>query len=151
MREREREMRDWDSNHRAVQQSTQYNMMVGSKPWYGPDPLSDSVRRSDQLLRGTSGADQSTQRKRDFTGPLHWSPIATDGIVGLRLKVDWGLSTVTMTYSPTWTLCRFNVCPNTLNANDVFPWSLITNRSTKETVDFIHGVLKQRLVWHWIS
>ena len=57
----------------------------------GPSPLSDSVRRSDQLLRVTKGADQWNQRIRDFSGPLHWFPVATDRIVGPRRKVHRGL------------------------------------------------------------
>ena len=53
-----------------------------------PDPLSDSVQRSDQLLRGTSGADPLNQSMRDFMGPLHWFPVATDRIAGLSLSSE---------------------------------------------------------------
>ena len=38
----------------------------------GPHPRSDSVARSNRLLRETSGADQWNHLKTDFTGPFHW-------------------------------------------------------------------------------
>ena len=48
------------------------------------DQLSDSVSRSDVLLRKTSGADQWNQFKTDLTGPLRWFPVGTDRISWLR-------------------------------------------------------------------
>ena len=54
----------------------------------GSDPLSDSVPRSDQLPRETSGANQRNRVSFDFIGPLHWFPVATDRIVVLSPKVD---------------------------------------------------------------
>ena len=57
----------------------------------GSDRLSDSLRRCDQSLGETSGADQRNQRIRDFIGPFHWFPVATHGIAELSPKVDRGL------------------------------------------------------------
>ena len=48
------------------------------------DQLSDSVSRSDVLLRKTSGADQWNQFKTDLTGSLRWFPVGTDRISWLR-------------------------------------------------------------------
>ena len=42
----------------------------------GPDPLSDSVRRSDQSLQETNGADQRNWVSFDFIGRLYWFPAA---------------------------------------------------------------------------
>ena len=51
----------------------------------GPDPLSDSVRQSDQLPRETRRADQWNRLSFDFIGLVS---IETDRIVGLSPKVD---------------------------------------------------------------
>ena len=58
----------------------------------GPSVMKpDSVLWSDQLLQETGLVDQWNQKIGDFTGPLHWFPVATDGIVGLSPIVDRGL------------------------------------------------------------
>ena len=58
----------------------------------GPNPLSDSVPRSDQLLGETSGGDQWNRVTFDFSGLLHWFPVSIDPIAGLRLNVDQAFS-----------------------------------------------------------
>ena len=59
-----------------------------------PVPLSNSVRRSDQLQRETSEADQWNRVFFDVTGPPHWFSVATDRIIGLSPKTGRGLKTV---------------------------------------------------------
>ena len=60
--------------------------------WYplhlylGPGPLSDVVRRSEQLLR--KPVERTSEIACRLIGPLHWFPVATDRIVGLSPKVD---------------------------------------------------------------
>ena len=49
--------------------------------------------RSGQSLREPSGADQWTNFKTDFIGPLHWFPVATDLIARLSQEVDRGPNT----------------------------------------------------------
>ena len=58
---------------------------------FRPDPHSDSVVRSDQSPRETSGADQSNNVKTDFIAPLHWFSAATDQIARLSQNMDRGL------------------------------------------------------------
>ena len=50
----------------------------------GPAPLSDTGQRSDQLLKETSGTDLWNRVPFMFKGTLHWFPLATDWIIGLR-------------------------------------------------------------------
>ena len=57
----------------------------------GPDPHSDSVLRSDELLQETSGVDRWNKVKTDFIGPLHWFSAATDQIARLSQKGNQGL------------------------------------------------------------
>ena len=40
--------------------------------FYSPDPLSDSLVRSEHLLQETSGVDQWHQSWNGFTGSFHW-------------------------------------------------------------------------------
>ena len=85
----------WEKNplpHRGVDQRPQRAGPMLCQLSYIPNPLSDSVMRSDQLLRETSGADQRKHLPlNDFLGSLHWLPIATDRITRLSQKVDKGL------------------------------------------------------------
>ena len=74
----------------------------------GPYPLSGLVRRSDQLLRKTSGADQWNQRISDFIGPLYWFPATTDRVVGLSLIVDRGINAVSSDPSD-WEPCEYEL------------------------------------------
>ena len=55
----------------------------------GPDPLSDTARRSDQLQRETSGVDQWNHVFFDSIGSLLWSLFATERIA--RTESESGL------------------------------------------------------------
>ena len=80
---------------------SELNHWAASSSTKGPNPLPDSIVRSDQLLREISKADQrnrssndllriSVWSRNDCIGPLHWFPVATKLNARLSQKVDRG-------------------------------------------------------------
>lgn len=84
----------------GVQNDSQGSLLLTPVPYskglcpslIGPGQMSDSVVRTDQLLRETSEVDRWKWSWTDFIGPLSWFPVATDRIERLSQKVDRGFN-----------------------------------------------------------